>query len=274
MDRTQWNTEEGKIVERLQGAYDKLFNAVGKFENSFIAGGCVTSIVLGEEVNDYDIWFFSLEDWEKAAELVKKTASHTEFAAKCGLEVPYVKIVAETKHAITFRIAGVTPVYQIVKSRLGDPQEVIESFDYLHAQVAFHPAVDAGEHGYLEWGGRNCIDFIKEKALVFAGSLDFPIHTLSRVAKFAVRGWRIPDQTLAVLVKEIRKAGGELIARDLAACGEKYAGGEGRALSYEGGQEDQALCVSCFGSGTVIAGTQSCAACDGEGVEPKTCLFA
>lgn len=216
------------IETELQAAYDRLFNTVGRFEDSFVAGGCVTSLVLGEPVNDYDIWFESVEAWQKAVDRVK-ALSDPDF----NLMGP-IKMIAETEHALTFEIKGHAPVYQLVKSRCGGHDEVIEQFDFLHAQVAFFPRTLDGLPCELFWGNRNCVEFIREKVLVFAGQLDYPVHTLSRIGKFAKRGWRIPDRTIAQLVMQIREASEELITRDLAAVGKKYDGGDGAGLKYLG----------------------------------------
>lgn len=228
---------EKMIETECQAAYDRLFIAIGGFNGSFMAGGCVASLALGEEVNDYDIWFESVEHWTAATSMVKavqgvKYAYKSSEAEKAA--APIV-IIAETEHALTFSLQGVKPVYQLVKSRTGGVgEEVIEAFDYLHAQAGFYPA-EGGEAGHLFFGGRNTIEFIREKILVFAGELDYPTHTLSRVAKFARRGYIIPDRTIAQLVRQIREADDDLIIRDLTAVGAKYNGGEHADLKYYGG---------------------------------------
>jgi hypothetical protein len=207
---------EKEIEKKLEAVYTEIFSNLGRFKGSFIAGGSITSLVLGEEPNDYDIWFETVADWENACHLARRAVGDFN-------EGP-VTIICETEHALTFKLLGMTPVLQFVKSRTGAYDEVIEQFDFLHAQAAYLPSDEDGLEGELLFGNRNCIDFIKEKVLVFEGKLDYPIHTLSRLQKFAKRGWIVPDQTLACLIREIRRADQDLIDRDQNACGMKYGG--------------------------------------------------
>lgn len=205
--------KETQIEQHLAEIYSKLFAALGRFSGSFIAGGSIASLALGETPNDYDVWFENEDRWRDATDRVLAVAA---------IHNTPVSVLAQTNHAVTFRVAGISPVFQFVKSRCGDPYDVVEQFDFLHTQAFFY-LDDSGE-GSLEFANRNSIEFIEERVLVFEGDLDYPTHTLSRIAKFALRGWKIPDRTLAALIRAIREADVDLINKDLQAVGTKYHG--------------------------------------------------
>ncbi len=204
-----------KLEEHLGTAYAKLFEATGKFPGSFIAGGSIASIVLDEKVNDYDIWFETEYAWKHATRLAKEAAC---------LKDSKVKIIVETKMAVTIRIEGVEPVYQLIRARIGNYEEVVEQFDFKHAHAAYLPASKQYPTPSVEFLSGNSPDFIREKILVFAGQLDYPTHTLSRVPKFAKRGFMVPDSMIADLVRAIWESPQELVQADLDVAGEKYHG--------------------------------------------------
>jgi hypothetical protein len=212
-----YSPKERAIIEHLKAVYQKIWDTLGRFEGSYIAGGSIASLVLGETPNDYDVWFESIADYDAAVVLIK--AKQDDFG-----EGP-VTIIAETEHAITFRLAGLDPVLQFVKSRVGAYDEVVEQFDFQHAQACFLPEDQTeGLESELIFLGSNSIDFIEEKILVFAGVLDYPTHTFSRIAKFAKRGFKVPDQTLIKMIRAVRDASAELIEKDALAVIAKYHG--------------------------------------------------
>lgn len=203
--------------QHLNEVYKKLFARVGVFKGSYIAGGSIASLILNEVPNDYDIWFETLEQWQAAKDLILASG---------------VEVIMETQHAVTFRLDCETPTFQIIKSRLGGYDEVVEQFDFRHAHSAFLPSEDDDGLGYeLVFCGANDEEHIEAKFLLFDGKLDYPTHTLSRLQKFALRGYKVPDQTLIKLILAIRAASPELINEDMIGVAKKYSG---TGMSYDG----------------------------------------
>ncbi len=209
----------------LVQAYVKLYDVVGFFPDSYIAGGAIASLILGEQINDYDMWFRTAEAWDKATAAVKKVASETN---ELNLENEgKLNIVAETPFALSFRLTGDPILYQMIKTRLGDPETTVETFDFQHAQAYFLGPTTEAEYkddpiGEIVFLGYNSEDFIQEKVLLFVGELDYPTHTLSRVPKFAKRGFVVPDQMLVRLIHAIRAADEKLIKLDANRIGLRY----------------------------------------------------
>ena len=219
-------TPEMHAETQLQSVYERLWNAIGFFGGSYIAGGAIASLILEQTPNDYDIWFETLKEWETAV-------------AQAEASVAPIHYLARTEHAMTFKLET-GEVIQLVKSRLGVGEEVAEQFDFRHAQAYFYPVLPDEKEGddffntdgEVIYVGQNCTDIIRDKILLFDGVLDYPIHTLSRLQKFALRGYTIPDQTIAKIVLAITQADPELVQRDIRACGAKYATGPGKSLCY------------------------------------------
>lgn len=212
------------VSDHLGGIYSEIFMRLGRFEGSYIAGGAIASVILGEKPKDYDVWFETEVAWSAAV-------SRAKLAVQAGM----IELVYNSEHAFTFKVIepGRTYDVQLVKSRVGEAYEVVEMFDFRHTQAFYYPDED-GRGDCLEFVGKNTPEFIQQKVIAFDGTLDWPIHTLSRLQKFALRGYKVPDQALGFLIQAIRSAPLHIIDRDLLACGKKYSGGEGAALQYAG----------------------------------------
>lgn len=142
---------------------------------SYIAGGALVSLVQGEEPHDYDIWFRSLDDWT---------------AATNGLQF---RPARKSKYSWSYYLPSGKEV-QLVKSRLGEPAEVVGSFDFKHT------------HCYYEASGILVadIEYLRSKRLDFVpGNLCHPVNTLQRLCKFVRRGYSVSNQSIADLMNAI-----------------------------------------------------------------------
>jgi len=149
--------------------------AVHALGRSYVAGGAIVSLVLGETPNDYDIWFRSLEDWQAAVD---------------GLTLTPIR---KSKYSYTYLLPTGKEI-QLVKSRLGEPADVVGTFDFKHT------------HCYYELGKAPVYDeaFLLSKRLVFVrGNLCHPVNTVQRVLKFVRRGYSVSNQSIADLMNEV-----------------------------------------------------------------------
>lgn len=199
-----------EIITHLSKVYDDLFDVVGRFKDSYIAGGAIASLALDEPVKDYDIWFHDIESFNAA--VVQVQAAYFKQLVHSDEVKVRLTLIAETRFALTFTLNGL--VYQLVKSRVGPASDVVKTFDFEHAQAYFYqesPHTSAFENPEL------CADtgFMKTKVINFTGDLAHPTHTLSRLQKFAKRGYTVPDSTLADLIVAIRNADADVIDRDI-----------------------------------------------------------
>ncbi len=172
--------------EQIKSHFNSLFKELalllGENTKGYIAGGAIASLVLDQKPKDYDIWFETLEDWLETVSLLgQKKHEVTKYAATCLL--PSGKKI------------------QLVCNRLGKPEELVKTFDYLHCQSYY---LQDGTLKYDE-------DFIKKKELNFAGDLCHPVNSLERMIKFVRRGYFVPADTLHRVLIEVAKLGEEKV---------------------------------------------------------------
>lgn len=155
-----------------------------------VTGGCITSMLLGEKINDFDIYFM---DKDIAAQVAQYYVSD-------GMEVR----VEEDRVSIFIQSAGVakrkkkgdySPLFfssnaitlsnkiQLILRFCGDVEEIHANFDFVHAT------------NY--WTNETGVVFKEEallatlsKNLVYSGSR-YPICSIFRAKKFIKRGWKI-----------------------------------------------------------------------------------
>lgn len=184
------------IKEKLLQVFEMVEEFTGPLNNSYIAGGAIASLVLGEEPKDYDIWFENPEDYYGA--MIGLTNSNLQFLIETGINLS----VSTSKYATTFKIQGID--IQLVQSRMGVPEVVVPTFDFKHTQ------------SWMKRDGTMSVDeeFIKSKQLVFVhGNFSHPVNTMQRVNKFARRGYDIPFETTKALMMEITKLDPESIGK-------------------------------------------------------------
>lgn len=102
-------------------------------ENAYIAGGCFRSIALNLPVNDYDVWFKTREasdTFQSMCNKYSKSYYNSPDKQIFGKSLAYFK---ETKTSHTFLFLFHTKI-QFVTKFVGTPQELLETFDFKHAQ--------------------------------------------------------------------------------------------------------------------------------------------
>lgn len=139
-----------------------------KIEDMFIAGGCIRSVLEGETPKDIDIFFKSNVDLEKVRNMFK-------------LDLPHTFI---TDNAISLTIEGIK--YQFITTCKGTPLDVINEFDFTMNM------------NYFDFEKNQL--YIQDKMAIFDKQLKVNLNcrnklgTLSRIAKFVNRGYKIPSQ--------------------------------------------------------------------------------
>lgn len=162
--------QESQIKEHLNNVFQEIENYLGFKPKCYFAGGCIASMVLDQEIKDYDVWFETLEDW-------------MDVDIKCS------SVDNRSKYATTVTLPS-GKVIQFVCNRIGKPNDIVPTFDFRHTHSY-----------YLQDGTLNYDrDFIEARRLEFAGRLDHPINTMERVLKFNKRGYYVPFETLQGLL--------------------------------------------------------------------------
>lgn len=176
--------------------------------NTIITGGCIASMLLGENVNDYDVYFCNFETTKAVAEY---------YATKMGDDIEV--IVSEDNRVSCFKksrgvsgnsvefdddgemkinksdLPDFTPVFissnaitlssdiQIVLRFYGNPKEIHDNYDFCHCMNYWH-----SKDGIVL--NQDSLECILSKTLVYKGS-KYPLASIIRSRKFIKRGWHI-----------------------------------------------------------------------------------
>jgi hypothetical protein len=186
-------------------------------ENTIVTGGCIVSMLTGEKVNDFDIYFKDIEtvflvaqyyfkkiDCEKDEDdkVIKLDDRVKTFIRSKGFlkakkikmeesedgdtivdgekkEKPVFQPVFITSNAITL-----TDKIQIITRFFGTPKEIHQNYDYVHCTCYY----DSGEKDLVL--PQKALLSILTKQLRYVGS-KYPVCSIFRLRKFVKRGWHI-----------------------------------------------------------------------------------
>lgn len=134
---------------------------------AFVAGGAVTSAFSSSRINDFDVFFPSGISLNQALRVAPRDDKTIETDSALSL--------ISNGHRV-----------QLIKVITGTPYQVIETFDFTICQAAFH-LYDDGYLGFFF--GKDFLQHLAQRRLVFNVAAEYPICSLYRVAKFIKRGF-------------------------------------------------------------------------------------
>ncbi len=201
---------------------DKIANIIS--DNTIITGGAIVSMLMGEEVNDYDVYFRTKDACLAVCDYYANKFNMTH-AANCRVDVSEdgrISLFIKSAGALGDKDAFVNdesepeetesyieepaepntekpkyrPVYlstnaitlsdkiQIVIRFYGEPEQVHENYDFVHCTCY-----------YTSWDNRivlpaRALEAIINKELFYVGS-KYPLCSIIRSRKFISRGWQI-----------------------------------------------------------------------------------
>ena len=131
---------------------------------AIIAGGAITSIFSGSKINDFDIFFRTQSDLEKAL-----------------ASVPHDDKTIVTDCATSFIADGHR--VQLIRVLTGEPKAIIRLFDFTICQAAYD--------GKQFFFGPDFMHHLAQRRLVFNIEAEFPVCSLYRALKFVKRGYQL-----------------------------------------------------------------------------------
>lgn len=190
-------------------------------DNIIVSGGCIASLFLGEDVNDYDVYIQDMDVLHKLTEYYANPYSalqvldgrkkdsylndEDEFGQYAnsvnnlkedqikifvngdsgGYKVTGIKKDAKPYHPVFFspNAISLSDDLQIVVRFCGDHTEIHKNFDFIHATNYF--TLTEGLVTNLR-----AMESLITKQLVYQGSL-YPLTSIIRVRKFIKRKWNI-----------------------------------------------------------------------------------
>lgn len=188
------------IKEHLDAVFKEVEEYLGFKPKCYFAGGCIASIVLGQPVNDYDLWFESPEDFQDVNNRLYKSELKGEDFDLAITKSDFKGICSESKFATTLFLPSRKKI-QFVQNRMGPANVLVPQFDFKHTHSYYIP----GEKLSVD------VNFIQSRTLSFVGSLDHPINTFERMIKFSKRGYYVSFECIQNLMLEIQKMSPEKI---------------------------------------------------------------
>jgi hypothetical protein len=165
------------IIEKLQ---DKSRIVFDEMQIDYVAGGALTSIYSGKEINDFDLYFRCKENLLITLNLMKD----------------HVTFIGMTDRSITC-VSGCgshRSIYQLMHfNYYPDAESIFKDFDFTICMAA----LDVKNDDLITH--KDFLYDIAARRLVLAGNTAYPFATLCRTKKYEERGYTITKQELLKL---------------------------------------------------------------------------
>lgn len=184
-------------------------------KNTIVTGGSIASMLLGESVNDFDIYFrdkltavqvakYYVEEFKRTKAIKMKVVEKSltnwkgEIEERVCIAVTAEGAAAENEEQdesddsakkyrpkfISQNAITLSDKIQIVIRFYGEPSQIHNNYDYVHATCYWDHC-----KGELNLSAE-ALEAMLSRSLVYKGSL-YPIASVFRMKKFLERGWRI-----------------------------------------------------------------------------------
>lgn len=235
-----------KIESWLESIDDEAVRDLARSE-TVVTGGAIASMLLGEKVNDYDIYFKTIATTKAIAEyyvnvFIKENESFNKFLEVRTKSIENISGESEERVIIFVKSDGVVnaekrpedktaidkkyfPVFmsqnaitlsgsmQLVIRFYGEPDKIHSNYDFLHATCYWDHAEKILELPAAALESLMC------RSLEYRGSL-YPVASMFRAKKFIERGWRITAGQQLKIMWQIS----ELDLRDIEVLREQLTG--------------------------------------------------
>lgn len=190
-----------KVTDWIGSIEDGDVRAVAR-KSVIVTGGSIASMLLNEDVNDYDIYFTDRESCAIVAQYYIDLAN-----SRAGLDI-YINEKSNDRVEVFVPSDGIAKVYwgdepdkylpvhfssnaitlsgdiQLVTRFSGDVQTIHENYDFVHCSCSFEYASE------LVVLPAEALEAILTKTLIYRGS-KYPLSSVIRTRKFIQRGWFI-----------------------------------------------------------------------------------
>lgn len=205
---------ERRIKEHLRDKVDEWIKTLpvdlrrDVLTNCFVTGGSIVSLLLGETVNDYDIYFtkehvalkvaFHYAEG-KAKEVTSDPGTVSIYVRSSGI---WLNTNEELKpyepKCITGNAISLNDKVQLITKFVGTPDKISKNFDFVHCMCYYDPFGDN-----LVVPADAAVSMLT-KELKYRGSL-YPLASIIRTRKFIKRGWSINAGQYLKMVLQLQK---------------------------------------------------------------------
>lgn len=180
----------------------------------FIAGGCFKNILSGEKVKDIDIFFESEDDFQEAVDLFNDEKHQKE-----GWKFKY-----RNEKVCAFQKEGEKVWVEFIESECGKPEEILRSFDFTVAKMAYYkePKYEEEEYeeeedDYFPFSSASIVAYeykllyhekffehLHMKRLVIDENIPFPVSTWERSYRYKGYGYNMCRETKKKLLQALK----------------------------------------------------------------------
>lgn len=207
-----------KMNEWLMTITDEKLRAEVK-DNILVSGGSITSMMLNEPVNDYDVYIqdmdvliklanyyrpnevldgrlkdkyleYSVNEYNNNSEMAVRLKTLKNNQVKLNIPSAGIEVITNDENDKKYQVAflsqnaiSLTDDLQIVLRFNGDNEQIHKTFDFIHATNFF-----TFKDGLVT--NIKALESIISKTLIYQGSL-YPLTSIIRMKKFIKRGWNI-----------------------------------------------------------------------------------
>jgi hypothetical protein len=242
-----------ELIEQVDSWLDSITDINVRTEASndvIVTGGAIVSMVMGDPVNDFDVYFKTKETTKLVAEyyVAKFNKYNKCFASVREKTIINCKGESEERIIIWIESAGVVhedaseidtseknkekyrPVFlsdnaitlsdkfQIVIRFFGEADKIHDNYDFVHAMCYW----DHKEQELVM--PAKALEAMLSRTLVYKGSL-YPMASIFRMVKFINRGWRVSaGEMLKIMwqISELDMTNGETIREQLTGVDQAY----------------------------------------------------
>jgi len=193
--------------------------------NSLITGGSIASLLLGEKMNDLDVYFKNLETSITFSEHYAKIHNMRttgEDIEHVLLDITNIHGVVEQRYVIdndtmplrrlgkwegegehaprcfTSNAISLAGDIQLITRFYGSAEEIHKNFDFVHCTNVYDPSTNE-LHLSME-----ALKSLMAKRLIYTGSL-YPFASVFRTKKFLLRGWDISAGQMMKMLLQINE---------------------------------------------------------------------
>ena len=165
--------------------------------SGYIAGGVFKHILSKERLKDVDIFFNSIDDFNKAVLFYDTHCEEYEF-------------VYSNDKAVSYKHIDTNTTLDLVKSITGTPEEVLSQFDFTVTKMAYLKSFeDEDEIGevttvYKVTYHEDYFQHLVTKSLVIDENIPFPTSTWERTYRYFKYGYKLCRESKKKLIKALR----------------------------------------------------------------------
>lgn len=216
-----------KVLESWLESIDDEATRLAVKRDTIVTGGSIASMLLGEPVNDYDIYFRTYEttllvakyyvakfntlkpDYLPAVNEENRDNAKGETEKRIVIFVESSGVAKENTDALKDdKKTPFRPVFlsenaitlsdkvQLVTRFYGEPDQIHDNYDFIHATCYY----DFGNDDLVF--PADAMEALLSRTLVYRGSL-YPVASIFRAKKFIERGWRITAGQLLKIMWQI-----------------------------------------------------------------------